>query len=183
METREVNMPDHTSAFHQVKQALTEGEGKVIDDLSEVAAIGHRIVQGGSKYDRSVLVTEQVIQDIDDYAELAPLHNKAHVQGIRAAMAAFGPDVPEVVVFDTAFHQTMPPKAYMLSLIHISIPMTELPSRRYRIRKRGTISTRCWMRRKCTASCTILSKLPLSGHTNPVGSGNRNVRGKAAKKG
>lgn len=94
VETREVNMPDHTSAFHQVKQALTEGEGKVIDDLSEVAAIGHRIVQGGSKYDRSVLVTEQVIQDIDDYAELAPLHNKAHVQGIRAAMAAFGPDVP-----------------------------------------------------------------------------------------
>ena len=116
VETREVNMPDHTSAFHQVKQALTEGEGKVIDDLSEVAAIGHRIVQGGSKYDRSVLVTEQVIQDIDDYAELAPLHNKAHVQGIRAAMAAFGPDVPEVVVFDTAFHQTMPPKAYMFGV-------------------------------------------------------------------
>lgn len=72
--------------------------------------------QGGSKYDRSVLVTEQVIQDIDDYAELAPLHNKAHVQGIRAAMAAFGPDVPEVVVFDTAFHQTMPPKAYMFGV-------------------------------------------------------------------
>ena len=108
--TREVNMPDHTAAFDQVKHALLEGEGKVINDLSEVAAIGHRIVQGGSKYDRSVLVTEPVIQDIDDYAALAPLHNKAHVQGIRAATAAFGKNVPQVVVFDTAFHQTMPPR-------------------------------------------------------------------------
>ena len=116
VETREVNMPDHTAAFDQVKRALLEGEGKVINDLSEVAAIGHRIVQGGSKYDRSVLVTEQVIQDIDDYAALAPLHNKAHVQGIRAATAAFGKDVPQVVVFDTAFHQTMPPKAYMFGV-------------------------------------------------------------------
>ncbi len=89
---REVSMPDHTAAFEQVKNALTEGEGKVVDSLSEVSAIGHRIVQGGSKFDRSVLVTPQVIEDIADYAALAPLHNKAHVQGINAAIAAFGPD-------------------------------------------------------------------------------------------
>ncbi len=114
--TKQVDMPDHTSAFAQVKEALLSGEGKVINDLSEVSAIGHRIVQGGSKFDRSVLVNEQVIQDIGDYAALAPLHNKAHVQGIRAAIAAFGTDVPEVVVFDTAFHQTMPPKAYMFGV-------------------------------------------------------------------
>ncbi|MCI9415229.1 MAG: acetate kinase [Clostridiales bacterium] len=114
--TVDVEMPDHTAAFEQVKHALTEGEGKVIDDLSEVAAIGHRIVQGGSKYDHSVLVTEEVIQDIADYASLAPLHNAAHVQGIRAAIAAFGGQVPQVVVFDTAFHQTMPPKAYMFGI-------------------------------------------------------------------
>ena len=114
--TKQVNMPDHTAAFAQVKEALISGEGKVIDDLSEVSAIGHRIVQGGSKFDHSVLVTEQVIQEIADYASLAPLHNKAHVQGINAAIAAFGKDVPEVVVFDTAFHQTMPPTAYMFGV-------------------------------------------------------------------
>ena len=113
---REVSMPDHTAAFEQVKNALTEGEGKVVDSLSEVSAIGHRIVQGGSKFDRSVLVTPQVIEDIAGYAALAPLHNKAHVQGINAAIAAFGPDVPQVVVFDTAFHQTMPPIAYLWGL-------------------------------------------------------------------
>ena len=114
--TKEVAMPDHTAAFQQVKTALTEGEGKVIDNLSEVAAIGHRIVQGGAKFDRSVLVTPQVIEDIAGYASLAPLHNKAHVQGINAAIAAFGDKVPQVVVFDTAFHQTMPPVAYMWGL-------------------------------------------------------------------
>ncbi|MDD2417834.1 MAG: acetate kinase [Oscillospiraceae bacterium] len=114
--SKEVEMQDHTAAFAVVKNALLSGEGKVINDLSEVAAIGHRIVQGGYKYDRSVLVTQQVIDDIDDLAELAPLHNKAHVQGINAATAAFGKEVPQVVVFDTAFHQTMPPKAYMFGV-------------------------------------------------------------------
>ena len=77
----------------------------------EVAAIGHRVVQGGSKYDRSVLIDDQVMQDIADFAALAPLHNPAHLQGIRAATAAFGSEVPQVAVFDTAFHQTMPAKA------------------------------------------------------------------------
>ena len=114
--SKEVAMPDHTAAFEQVKLALTEGEGKVIDSLSEVSAIGHRIVQGGSKFDKSVLVTPQVVQDIADYASLAPLHNKAHVQGINAATAAFGDKIPQVVVFDTAFHHTMPPKAYMFGV-------------------------------------------------------------------
>ncbi|MGI6264046.1 MAG: acetate/propionate family kinase [Acutalibacteraceae bacterium] len=113
---KDVAMPDHTTAFGVVKEALTTGEGKVIDDLSEVTAIGHRIVQGGARFDRSVLVDEDVIQGIADYAALAPLHNKAHVQGIRAAIAAFGDKIPQVVVFDTAFHQTMPPKAYLFGL-------------------------------------------------------------------
>lgn len=114
--SRQVAMSDHTAAFAQVKEALTSGEGKVIDSLSEVSAIGHRIVQGGSKFDHSVLVNDQVIQDIANYASLAPLHNKAHVQGINAAIAAFGKEVPQVVVFDTAFHQTMPPEAYMFGV-------------------------------------------------------------------
>ena len=112
----QVDMPDHTTAFEQVKKALTEGEGKVIDSLSEVAAIGHRVVQGGSKYDHSVRIDAKVLQDIEEFSSLAPLHNPAHVQGINAASAAFGKDIPQVAVFDTAFHQTMPEKAYMFGI-------------------------------------------------------------------
>ena len=113
---KDVAMPDHTAAFEQVKLALTEGEGKVINDLSEVAAIGHRAVQGGSKYDRSVRIDADVVQAIRDYAPLAPLHNPATVRGIEAATAAFGKDIPQVAVFDTAFHQTMPDVAYLWGL-------------------------------------------------------------------
>ena len=114
--TREVAMPDHAAAFEQVKQALIAGEGKVIDSLSEVSAIGLRVVQGGAKYDRSVLIDEEVLRDIERYASLAPLHNPAHIQGINAATAAFGKEIPQVAVFDTAFHQTMPAKAYMFGV-------------------------------------------------------------------
>ncbi|MBR5134432.1 MAG: acetate kinase [Clostridia bacterium] len=110
------DMPNHTVAFARVKAALTEGEGKVVNDLSEVSAIGHRIVQGGDKFSESVLVTPEVLAGIEELCPLAPLHNPAHVQGIRAAIAAFGDDVPQVVVFDTSFHQTMPEKAYMFGL-------------------------------------------------------------------
>ena len=103
--SKQIDMPDHASAFNQVKEALISGEGKVIDSLSEVCAIGHRVVQGGSKYDRSVLIDEQVLKDIEELSSLAPLHNPAHVQGINAATEAFGSSVPQVAVFDTAFHQ------------------------------------------------------------------------------
>ena len=113
---KDVTMNDHTAAFAQVKAALTEGEGKVINDLAEVAAIGHRVVQGGSTFDKSVRLNKEVIKQIGDYASLAPLHNKAHVQGMEAAIATFGEDIPEVAVFDTSFHQTMPPVAYLWGL-------------------------------------------------------------------
>ncbi len=113
---KDVTMNDHTAAFAQVKAALTEGEGKVINDLSEVSAIGHRVVQGGATFDKSVRLNKEVIKQIGDYAALAPLHNKAHVQGMEAAIATFGEDVPEVAVFDTSFHQTMPPVAYLWGL-------------------------------------------------------------------
>ncbi len=109
-------MRNHTEAFAEVKRALTEGEGKVINDLSEVNAIGHRVVQGGAKYDRSVIITDEVIADIEAYKALAPLHNPPALQGIEAATATFGADVKQVAVFDTAFHQTMQPKAYMFGL-------------------------------------------------------------------
>ena len=113
---KNVNMLDHAAAFMQVKNALIDEEYGVIKHLDEVSAVGHRIVQGGSLFHESVLVDEQVIEDIESLIPLAPLHNKAHVQGIRACREVFGEQVPEVVVFDTSFHATMPPKAYMFNV-------------------------------------------------------------------
>ena len=109
----DIPMPTHTEAFQCLVEALTEGELKVIDSMSEISAVGHRIVQGGAIFSQSTLVDDKVIEDIADLADLAPLHNAAHVLGIKACIAALGKEVPEVVVFDTSFHQTMPPKAYM----------------------------------------------------------------------
>lgn len=82
---------------------------------AQIQAIGHRIVHGGEKFTRSVIITDDVIKGIEDCASLAPLHNPAHLIGIRAAMASF-PALPQVAVFDTAFHQSMPEKAYMYAL-------------------------------------------------------------------
>ena len=112
----EIEMKNHTEAFMQVKDALLDPEVGVVKELSEVSAIGHRIVQGGALFSKSVLVDEKVIEGIESLIPLAPLHNSAHVQGIRACRSVFGEDVPEVVVFDTAFHSTMPPKAYMFAI-------------------------------------------------------------------
>ena len=111
-----VVMKNHTEAFNEVKKALTEGEYKVINDLSEIAAVGHRIVQGGALFNHSVLVDDDVIKGIESLCDLAPLHNAAHIQGIKASIELFGKDVPQVVVFDNAFHSTMPPEAYMFGL-------------------------------------------------------------------
>ena len=113
---KDVAMADHTAAFTQVKDALMDAEYGVIKHLDEVTAVGHRIVQGGALFSESVLVDEKVIEGIESLIPLAPLHNKAHVQGIRACREVFGEAVPEVVVFDTAFHSTMPPKAYMFNV-------------------------------------------------------------------
>lgn len=110
---KSVDMPDHRAAFMQVEQALTDSEYGVIKELSEVSAIGHRIVQGGARFSKSVIVNEDVIKGIEDLIPLAPLHNKGHVQAIRACIEVFGENVPEVAVFDTAFHSTMPEKAYI----------------------------------------------------------------------
>ena len=109
-------MVNHTQAFEAVKDALLDPQYGAIKDLSEVSAIGHRVVQGGSYFNKSVLVTDDVIKKIEELAPLAPLHNPAHIQGINACTNVFGKDVPQVVVFDTAFHQTMPEKAYMFAI-------------------------------------------------------------------
>lgn len=111
-----VNMSNHTEAFMNVKDMLLDNEVGVIKKLNEVSAIGHRIVQGGALFNKSVLVDEDVIKGIESLIPLAPLHNSAHVQGIKACMDVFGKNVPEVVVFDTSFHSTMPAKAYMFAV-------------------------------------------------------------------
>ncbi len=111
-----IPFPTHTEAFAAVVKMMTTGEGKVIDHMSDVTAIGHRVVHGGEKIKESCLVTEDLIKTIEELAPLAPLHNPAGVLGLRAAQEVFGKDVPNVAVFDTAFHSTMPPKAYMYAL-------------------------------------------------------------------
>ena len=114
--TYDKELKDHVAAFNEVKYILSEGEHKVIDSFDEIDAIGHRIVQGGDRYTKSVLVTEKVVKDVEELAPLAPLHNPAHLMGYRACLEVVGPDVPQVFVFDTSFHSTMPPKAYMYAV-------------------------------------------------------------------
>ena len=108
----EVSMPDHKSAVSYVLEALTDSEHGVIKDLSEIGAVGHRIVHGGEKFAKSVLVDDDVIKAIEECNDLTPLHNPANLIGISACRSLM-PDVPMACVFDTAFHQTMPEKAYM----------------------------------------------------------------------
>lgn len=112
---KEVDMPDHKSAVSYVLDALTDKEVGVIADLSAIDAVGHRIVHGGEKFASSVLIDDAVIQAIEECNDLAPLHNPANLIGISACKALM-PDVPMVAVFDTAFHQTMPKKAYLYGL-------------------------------------------------------------------
>ena len=106
----------HTDAFNEVKYILCEGEHKVVDSFDEIDAIGHRIVQGGDRYTQSVIVTPKVCDEVEELAPLAPLHTHANIAGYKACLNVVGPDVPQVFVFDTAFHSTMPPKAYMYAL-------------------------------------------------------------------
>jgi acetate kinase len=112
----DINFPTHTEAFMELVKALTTGEAKVIDSMDEISAVGHRIVQGADVFDKSVLVTDEVIDQIDDLRELAPVHNHAHALALRACKSVIPANVPQVVVFDTAFHQTMPAKAFMFGL-------------------------------------------------------------------
>ena len=106
----EIEMNDHIAAFNEVQKNLVSGECAVIKDMSEISAVGHRVVQGGALFDKSVLVDEKVMEGIESLIDLAPLHNAAHLMGIRACREVLGTDVPEVVVFDNCFHLTMPPE-------------------------------------------------------------------------
>lgn len=110
------DFPTHTEAFEKLVEVLTTGDGKVIDSMSEISAVGHRIVQGAEIFDKACMVTDEVIDQIDGLSELAPVHNHPHALALRACTKVLPKGTPQVVVFDTAFHQTMPPKAYLFGL-------------------------------------------------------------------
>lgn len=111
----EKDMPDHEVAIRMVLEALTNGTYGVIGDLAEIDAVGHRLVHGGEKFTQSVIIDEEVIAGVEECNPLAPLHNPANLIGVRACQAIM-PGVPNIGVFDTAFHQTMEPVAYMYGL-------------------------------------------------------------------
>lgn len=108
-------MPTHTEAIQFVIDALTDAETGVVKSLDEIGAVGHRVVHGGEKFANSVVITEDVLKAIEECNDLAPLHNPANLIGINACQKLM-PNTPMVAVFDTAFHQTMPEKAYLYGL-------------------------------------------------------------------
>lgn len=130
----DIAMPTHVEAFDAFISAMTDEKYGVIKSLDEIDAVGHRVVQGGAIFKESCLVNDKVVEDIEMLGELAPLHNPAHVLGIRACTKCFGKDMPQVVVFDTSFHSTMPAESYMFAL-----PMKYY--RDYNIRRYGAHGT------------------------------------------
>ena len=111
----DVAMPTHSEAIQAVLNALVDPDNGVIGSMKEIGAVGHRVVHGGEKFAKSVLITDEVMAAIEECNPLAPLHNPANIIGIKACQALM-PDTPMVAVFDTAFHQTMPPVAYTYAL-------------------------------------------------------------------
>ena len=114
-EITEASMPTHKEAIQMVLEALTNEKTGAIKSLAEVNAIGHRIVHGGEKFASSAIITDEMIKAVEECNDLAPLHNPANLIGIRVCSELM-PNVPQVCVFDTAFHQTMPAKAYLYGL-------------------------------------------------------------------
>ena len=128
-----VEMVDHTEATKVLIRVLTDPEVGCISDMSEIEAVGHRIVHGGAYFSESVLVTDEVIAKLELCRDLAPLHTGAHLMGIRGCIAAM-PETPQVLVFDTAFHQTMPDYAY-------TYPIPYEMAQEYQIRRYGAHGT------------------------------------------
>ena len=113
--TEDKAMPTHTEAIQFVIDALTDADSGVVKSLDEIGAVGHRLVHGGEKFASSAVITEEMIKAVEECNDLAPLHNPANLIGVRACQKLM-PETPMVGVFDTAFHQTMPEKAYMYGL-------------------------------------------------------------------
>lgn len=130
---KDLPVPDHKVGMRLVLEALTDKETGVLTSLDDIEAVGHRIVHGGEYFSSSVLVDEDVMEKIGICCDFAPLHNPAHILGIRAVQSAL-PDVPQVVTFDTAYHQTMPEHAYMYALPYEYYE-------KYRVRRYGAHGT------------------------------------------
>ena len=111
----DIAMPTHSEAIQAVLNALVDPQNGVIGSMKEIDAVGHRVVHGGEKFAKSVVITEEVMAAIEECNPLAPLHNPANIIGIKACQELM-PGVPMVAVFDTAFHQTMPPVAYTYAI-------------------------------------------------------------------
>ncbi|MBQ6602975.1 MAG: acetate kinase [Eubacterium sp.] len=114
-ETTNLPMPTHKEAIGFVLDALTNEKTGAIKELSEIGAVGHRLVHGGEKFKKSVIIDDEVIKGVEECSDLAPLHNPANLIGVNVCRELM-PGVPMVGVFDTAFHQTMPPRAYMYAI-------------------------------------------------------------------
>ena len=112
----DVAMPTHSEAIQAVMNALVDEKNGVVASMKEIDAVGHRVVHGGEAFTKSVVIDDAVMAAMEECIPLAPLHNPANITGINACTAVMGADVPQVAVFDTAFHQTMPAKAYMYAL-------------------------------------------------------------------
>jgi acetate kinase len=113
--TRELGSIGYEEAFKAVVEALTDPDGGVIQDMEEVSTVGHRVVHGGAKYSHPVIIDDNVIQDIDEFSRLAPLHNPPNLMAIMESIRLM-PNVPQIAVFDTGFHQKMPRHAYLYGL-------------------------------------------------------------------
>lgn len=129
----DIPMPDHAVATEIVIKYLTDPETGVISDMNEIEAVGHRVVHGGPYFFQSVLLNDEVLEKLELCRDFAPLHTGAHIMGVKGCLAVM-PDKPQVLVFDTAFHQTMPEQAYMYG---ISYDMYE----KYHIRRYGAHGT------------------------------------------
>ncbi|MGB5792124.1 acetate kinase [Poseidonibacter sp.] len=111
----EISMPTHKEAIEIVLNCLTNGENKVINNIDEISSIGHRVVHGGEYFSKSVIIDDDVLSKLEKLIPLAPLHNPAHIVGIKICRELM-PTKPNVAVFDTAFHQTMPASSYMYAV-------------------------------------------------------------------
>jgi len=146
----------HLAAFRTIIEKLTSGEGGVISSVNEISAVGHRFAHGGETFISSIKIDGGVIKKLEDVTELAPLHNPACLAGIKACLQTLGPSVPQVAVFDTAFHQTMPENAYIY-------PIPYEYYERDKIRKYGFhgISNRYVSRKAAEILQTPLEKLKM----------------------
>lgn len=112
-DAHDASFPTHAEAFKELVRLLSTGENAVIANMSEISAVGHRVVQGAELFSESALITEDMLQQLEQISDLAPLHNPANIMAIRACQSVLDASIPQVAVFDTAFHQSIPAKAFM----------------------------------------------------------------------